>query len=138
MSCTVGILPGGHQKSFSNTPKIMVTIIGYRKRQNGEGKDFFTLILMGGVEFIKSSQTGNFYATAWKSSITCTFNEEICKSLVGTKVKGSIERMDTEPYDYKLPGTEETIVLTHKFKFNPTPNTLSMEETVFDPELQVG
>lgn len=48
----------------------MVTIIDYTKRQNAEGKEFFVLNLMGGVELVKSTKTGNYYATAWKSSIT--------------------------------------------------------------------
>ena len=37
--------------------------------------------------------------------------EEVCKSLVGTKVAGEIEKIDAEPYDYKIPSTGETIVL---------------------------
>ena len=114
----------------------MVTIIDYTKRQNAEGKEFFTLNLMGGVELVKSTKTGNYYATAWKSSITCTFNEEVCKSLVGTKLPGTVQRIEAEPYEYKLPSTGETIMLTHKYQFNPSPNTPTMEEVVFSPEAQ--
>jgi hypothetical protein len=111
----------------------MVTISGYSKRLNAEGKEFFTLTLMGNVEFVKSSVTGNFYATAWKASITSTFSEEICRSLIGTKVPGSIERVECEPYEYKLADGGETLMLTHKFRFNPQPNNPTMEETIFTP-----
>lgn len=114
----------------------MVKIIDYAKRLNAEGKEFFVLILMGGLEFIKSSISGNFYATAWKTSITSTFNEDTCKSLVGTKVQGIIERVASEPYEFKIPTTGETIILQHKLKFTPAPNSPSMEEAVFTPEMQ--
>ncbi len=113
----------------------MVSIISYSKRANAEGKDFFALNLMGGVELVKSSKTGNFYATAWKSSITCTFNEEICKSLVGTKLPGTVQKIACEPYEYALPSTGEIVMLTHKYLFNPSPNTATIEEVIFSPEM---
>jgi hypothetical protein len=113
----------------------MVTIIDFKKAVNSTGKEFFLLILMGGVSFVKSSITGNFYATAWKTSITSTFTEEVCRSLIGTKLPGEIEKVEAEPYEYVIPTTNETVVLYHKYRFNPTPNALSMEETVFQPEM---
>lgn len=113
----------------------MVKIIDYKKAENKEGKEFFLLILMGGITFVKSTITGSFYATAWKCSITSTFSEEICKSLVGTMVAGEIQKVESEPYEYKIKETGETIMLTHKYSFNPSPNTLNMEETVFQPEM---
>ncbi len=116
----------------------MVTIINYTKRQNAEGKEFFTLNLMGGVELVKSTKTGNYYATAWKSSISCTFNEDVCKSLIGTKLPGIVTRVESEPYEYKIPSTGETIMLTHKYRFDASPNIATMEEVVFTPEQQLG
>ena len=114
----------------------MVTIIDFKKAVNAAGKEFYLLILMGGVSFVKSTITGNFYATAWKTSITSTFTEDVCKTLIGTKLPGEIEKVDAEePYEYKIPTTGETIILHHKYRFNPVPNTLSMEETVFQPEM---
>ena len=114
----------------------MVKITGYTKRQNAEGNEFYTLNLMGGVTLVKSSKTGNYYATAWKSSISSTFNEDVCKSLIGTELPGTVQRIEAEPYEYKLPSTGETIMLTHKYQFNPSPNNATMEEVVFTPELQ--
>lgn len=116
----------------------MVTIIGYTKRQNAEGKEFFTLNLMGGIELIKSSKTGSFYATAFKSSITSTFNEDVCKSLIGTKLPGIVTKVESEPYEYKIPSTGETVMLTHKYRFDASPNTATMEEVVFTPEPQLA
>jgi hypothetical protein len=114
----------------------MVTIVDYKQRQNAEGKEFFTLSIQGGVEFVKSSKTGEFYATAWKSSITCTFNEVVCKSLIGKTLPGEIQKMEVEPYEYHLPETGETIMLSHKYRFNPEPNNPTAEEVVFQPESQ--
>jgi hypothetical protein len=93
----------------------MVTVIDFKKAVNAAGKEFFLLILMGGVSFVKSTITGNFYATAWKTSITSTFTEDVCKTLIGTKLPGEIEKVDVEePYEYKIPTTGETIILHHK------------------------
>ena len=116
----------------------MVTIIGYTKRQNAEGKEFFTLNLMGGIELIKSSKTGNFYATAFKSSITSTFNEDVCKSLIGSKLPGTVQKIECDSYEYAIPSTGEIVMLTHKYLFNPSPNSATMEEVVFSPEAQLA
>jgi len=116
----------------------MVTIIDYQKRQNADGKDFYTLTLQGAVEFVKSSISGNFYATAWKATITSTFTEEVCKSLVGKTVQGIIEKITVDPYEYKIPSTGETIMLTHKWSFNPSPNETTIEETILEPEAEMS
>jgi hypothetical protein len=113
----------------------MVKVIEYQKRKNADGKEFFALILMGVVEFIKSSISGNYYATAFKSSITSTFNEDVCKSLVGKSFPGMVEKITVEPYEYKVPSTGETIMLQHKYRFNPEPNSPSMEEIIFAPDM---
>ena len=42
----------------------MVTIIGFQKRTNAEDQEFNVLVLQGGVELLKSSESGQFYATA--------------------------------------------------------------------------
>ena len=113
----------------------MVTITGYTKRQNAEGKEFFTLTLMGGVELVKSSKTGNYYATAWKTSITSTFNEDVCRSLVGKALPGEIQRVEVQPYSIVNKETGEVITLSHRYRFNPQPNNPTMEQAVFEPEL---
>jgi hypothetical protein len=55
----------------------MVTVIDYKKRKNSEGKEFFVLILQGDVELVQSKETGNFYATTRKTSLSTTFGESI-------------------------------------------------------------
>jgi len=112
----------------------MVKIIDYKKRLNSEGKEFFTLGLMGDVEFVLSSITGNFYATAFRGAITSTFDEETCKELVGKSFPGTIERVEVEPYEYKVPETGETVILSHKYRFTPQQKQPSVESVVFGPE----
>ncbi|MEI6435534.1 MAG: hypothetical protein WCP32_11865 [Bacteroidota bacterium] len=112
----------------------MVTISGYRVKQNAEGKDFCALILLGGIELVKSSVTDQFYATARKASITSTFTEEVCKTLIGSKLPGIIEKVECEDYKYVIAETGEKVTLNHRFVYNPKPNEATMEETVFAPQ----
>ena len=111
----------------------MVTVIGYQQRKNTEGEEFNVLILQGGIELLKSTETGNFYATAKRAAITCTFDERMCKQLIGSKLPGRVERVDCKPYEFSIPGTEEVVKLTHTFKYNAEPATV--EEHVYDDEV---
>lgn len=108
----------------------MVTIISHKKNINKAGEEFNSLIIMGGVEAVQSKETQRFYLTSRKATISSTFDEETCKGLVGTKLPGSIEKVQCEPYDYKIE-SGETIQLNYSWRYNP--NILSMEETVKDP-----
>ena len=111
----------------------MVQIIGYQQRTNGEGENFNVLVLLGGLELIKSSETGNFYATAKKATITCTFDDRMCKGLIGSKLPGKIERVSCPEYDFAIPGTDEVVKLSHTFKYNAEPATA--EEHVYQEEM---
>jgi hypothetical protein len=52
----------------------MVTIVDYSLRTNQEGKEFFALILQGGIELVKSKATERYYATLKKCQIISTFD----------------------------------------------------------------
>jgi hypothetical protein len=116
----------------------MVTISGYKIRQNADGKNFCTLTLLGGIELVKSTITEQFYATARKASITSTFPEEVCKALIGSKLPGVIEKKECDPYEYTVAETGEVVMMNHRFVFNPKPNNVSLEETVFTPEMEMA
>ena len=108
----------------------MVTVIEYHVRESKTGETFTTLSLQGDLEMILSQASGKYYATARKTSIITTFNEEACKSLIGSKLPGSIERKPVDqPYDYKIPGSKEVIQLDYTYEYNPEP--ANVEETVF-------
>ncbi len=97
----------------------MVTVKNYALRQSKDGKQFIALELQGDLELIQSMETGNFYATVRKCSITSTFDEATAKALIGTKMPGSIKRVETEAYDFTVPETGEVIKLAHSWQYVP-------------------
>ncbi len=79
----------------------MVTITGLLSCQRKRTKKILSLFeLQGDLKWSKVLETGNFYATARKASITSTFTEEVAKGLIGTKMAGTIVRVESDPYDY--------------------------------------
>ncbi len=95
----------------------MVSIIDYAQRTNSDGENFFALILQGDLEMVKSKETGNFYATAKRASVTSTFTVEACEKLIGQEIPGSIQRVPSEPYEFTIPDTGEIIQLEHRWVY---------------------
>lgn len=104
----------------------MVQIVDYKTYQKEDGEKFYTLVVQGGIEAVKSKETGKTYLTARTTNVSCTFNEIMCKSLVGTELEGIIKKVNVDPYDYNVPGTDELIELTHRYEF------ISEEEKIID------
>lgn len=102
---------------FNSKNQSMVRIVNYQKRQTEEGKEFFTLELQGGIEMIKSQQTGKFYVTARKVSISSTFDEHTCIALIGTELPGTVQKVECEPYEYTVKDTGEIITLSHRYEY---------------------
>ncbi|MBN2214879.1 MAG: hypothetical protein JW723_11595 [Bacteroidales bacterium] len=71
----------------------MVTIVDYAKRKNSEGEEFYALIVEGGLQMVKSRETGTYYATAKKTSIPSTLSEDDCKGFLGCKIPGTIVKV---------------------------------------------
>ena len=107
----------------------MVTISNYRVNVNSEGKSFCSLILQGDVELVKSKTTSRFYATARKTSITSTFDENTCRQLIGKTIKGSIVKVDCDEYDYIIPESGEVIRLNYNYSY--VADSENVEEEVF-------
>jgi len=97
----------------------MVTISNYFIRQNKAGDPFISLELTGDVEFIQSSLTGKFYASAKRCSISSVFTEEVAKTLIGKQLPGSIQRVECEAYEYVVEKTGETMLLSHTYTYVP-------------------
>src|SRR5690554_441596 len=95
----------------------MVTIINFKERIKEDGASFFVLELQGGIELAQSQKTGQFYATAKKAYIPSTFDESICRALIGTQMQGSIEKVECEPYEYTVQETGEIIFLSHRYQY---------------------
>jgi hypothetical protein len=106
----------------------MVRISNYIKRTTEEGKDFFVLELQGGIEIVKSKETGKSYMTARKASMSCTFDELTCQSLIGTELPGSVKKVVCEEYSYTIKETGEIITLSHRFEY------VEQEAPTYSPE----
>lgn len=111
----------------------MVRISEFKQRENAAGEKFYALILQGGIEMVLSKETGRYYATAKKASITSTFDEETCKSLIGTELPGSIQKHKCEPYEFANPETGEIISLDHRWVFVKEGETV--EEAVLEGDV---
>lgn len=108
----------------------MVTVIDYSKKSASDGREFFSLILQGGLSMVKSKQSGNFYATAKKCSIPSTFDEQACKTMIGEQIAGSIHKQSCDPYEFTDKETGEVIELNYRWVYLPEGATL--EEAVFE------
>lgn len=95
----------------------MVRIINYKVRENRDGDVFRALIVQGGIQLVKSQDTGIYYATSKKASIPSTFDEETCKSLIGEELEGTIEKVDCEPYEITNEDTGEVLQLNYRWVF---------------------
>lgn len=102
----------------------MVKIIDYKLRLSRNGDPFFALIVAGGIQLVKSRESGNYYATSQKASLACTFDEATCKTLVGMELDGKIERVDCEPYEITNEETGEIRELDYRWVFLKTGDTV--------------
>ena len=103
----------------------MVTITGLEKRKAADGKEFNVLILLGSIEVVVSKETGKPYLTARKTSIPCTFDEAMAKTLIGQTLPGEIERMEVDEYEFVVPGTKKKIKLSHSYRYSAEPATIT-------------
>ncbi len=95
----------------------MVQITGYKVHEKENGESFCVLIVQGGVEAVLSKETGRTYLTARSARISCTFDEIMCKSLIGTSLPGSIAKVEVEPYEFTIESTGEIIERTHRYDY---------------------
>lgn len=108
----------------------MVKITGYKQFERENGEKFFVLQLMGKPEIVKSLNTGKPYMTTRRATMSCTFDEDTCKSLIGETFVGSIRRVACEPYEFVAPQTGEVIKLDFRYEYCEEAET--MEETVLE------
>jgi hypothetical protein len=97
----------------------MVTVIGAEKRTSATKGDFMVLELMGGIEMVQSMQTGRFYATARKCTVSSTFSEQTALAMIGQTMPGTIQRVQTDAYQFTVPETGEVIQLAHTWQYVP-------------------
>ena len=107
----------------------MIQIIGFQTYQKDDGTEFCALKVQSGVEAVKSKQTGKMYLTARTATVPCTFDENTCKSLIGSELSGTIRKVSVEPYEYTVPDSGEIITLTERNEF------VSEEEAIIQDNL---
>lgn len=103
----------------------MVTITGIEKRKSADKKEFTVLNLQGSIEVVISKTTGKPYLTARKTSIPCTFDDVMAKSLIGQTLPGEIERIKVDDYEFTIPGTKKKLKLSHTFRYSAEPATIT-------------
>lgn len=97
----------------------MVTIIDYALRNSKDGKPFVALILQGDIEMVQSQETGRFYATARRCSVSSSFDENSAKQFLGKSMPGKIVRKACDAYDYTIPETGEVVKMAHHWEYVP-------------------
>jgi hypothetical protein len=112
----------------------MVTIIDFMKRKNLKGEEFNALVLVSGIELVKSHVTGRYYATVKKASIPSTFDEATCRSLIGTQIPGSIQRVESESFEFTVPSSGEVLTLNHRWVYLKEGETIE-EKVVADTQV---
>jgi len=80
----------------------MVTIVDFQKRKNSGDKEFNVLIFHGDLEVVMSKESGKPYFSARKTSIPCTFDEVMAKTLVGKTLTDGIQKLDSEEYEFTI------------------------------------
>ena len=113
----------------------MVTVVNYAQRKTSEGREFYVLILQGGLSLVQSRQTGNCYATVKQCSIPSTFDENTAKAMIGEKVPGSVQRKQCKPYEFTSKTTGEILTLDYRWVY--VPEGATPEEAIFEGEPEV-
>jgi hypothetical protein len=116
----------------------MVTVTEFKATQTEDGKTFYSLKVQGGIESVQS-KTGRYYLTTRSCWITTTFDEQMCRSLLGTSLPGKISKVKCDPYEYTAKETGEVITLDHEWQYSPEEEVPIMQpEVVIPKHLVIG
>ena len=103
----------------------MVTIVSFSVKENKEGKSFVVIELQGEPQMVQSLETGKFYMTAKRCSISSTFDEATAASLIGKEMPGTIVKVECDEYILENKETGEIRTLTYRYEYLPEqPSTL--------------
>lgn len=110
----------------------MVQIVDFKTFTKENGETFNTLVVQGGVEAVVSKLTGRTYLTAKKASVPCTFDEQTCKSLIGTSLEGKVTKIEVDPYTYVVEETGEEIERNHRYVYMSDEEAVMNEHVVHE------
>lgn len=106
----------------------MVTITGFKPRNNEMGVEFFVLVVEGGIEIVRS-ESGNTYFTSKKATVPTTYDAERCEMLIGHQLPGTVRKEKCEPYEYLEPETGDKMILDYQYVYES--EAVSEEDAVF-------
>ena len=112
----------------------MVRITDYKNVKKEGRKEFNMLIVQGGIESLVSKKTGRIYFTMRKANVSTTFDETTCKSLIGSELPGTIEKINCDPYEYTVEETGEVLTLTHNWQYID-PDIINADIQIINEEL---
>lgn len=110
----------------------MVKIVDFKVYQREDDSEFCVLIVQGGIEAVKSNETGKTYLTARKARVPCTFDAETCQSIVGTSLDGIVRKVEVEPYEYIDKLTGDVLNLTHRYEYLTDQENLLKENVTYE------
>ena len=97
---------------------IMVTIVEVAERTAANGNVFCSVMVAGDAS-VHMSAEGKASLVALKASIPSNLPKDVLESMIGNKLPGKVERVETEPYQWVNPNTGEEITLSHTYKYSP-------------------
>lgn len=95
----------------------MVRVTDYKVRKSSKGNSFFALVVQGGMEAVRSRDTGQIYFKLKTATVQTAFDEETCENLVDKELNGRIEKVKCEPYEVENQDTGEVIELCHRNEY---------------------
>lgn len=110
----------------------MVTVSACKEREGKDGKPYSCLELTGEIEILISQTTGRPYISARRTTIPAVFSLEICRTLIGTQIPGSIRKVKTEKYEYTIPESGKVIELDYRWEYSKDED--NMEAAVLGKE----
>ena len=113
----------------------MVEIVNCKQVTTVEGKVFTSIEIQGNVRLVKSKLTENYYLAANKTRISSALSLDYCRTLIGQKLPGTIEKIDCEPYEYINPETNEALTLHHTFVYSPDEPDNDVQQQQMNPYL---
>lgn len=112
----------------------MVRIVDYKTIKKEDGSEFCLLTVQGGIELVRSKTTNKTYFTARTVNVPTTFDDNMCRSLLGSDFEGHIIKVACEPYQYTIKETGEIVEMDYKYEFVDE-ETKIIEEQVVNREL---
>ena len=96
----------------------MVTIVEVAERTAANGNTFCSVMVAGDVS-VHMSAEGKASLVALKASIPSNLPKDVLEGMIGNKLPGKVERVETEPYQWTNPNTGEEVTLSHTYKYSP-------------------